>query len=739
MSLEKKEFSVHPGIIKTLILEQSGTPYKAILELIMNSADAGATEVYVEVDHQKFSVKDNGVGFKSKDQIIDFFGTFGTPHDHNDAQYGVFRMGRGQCFGLSRSTWRSGHFEMHVDLDGLKDKSENQICYELKEFDQYYDGCLIEGEFFTPLHKHGEFNFLNGQHFDTSLTETLDAFKKAINTPKLSSLLNKTPPKGFTHPLVIQFFKALCLFPIPVYFNGVQLSQVLPTHCTLTTDIANYYELQSVTTQPQAFIFNQGVFVCIAPFPVTILMDLKHKPDINIARNMINKSCLIYIQAQRELRAHVWQQVFKQEPYYDYFLPYLYAQISRHKRLNAPSLIQNNFMEDFTAEDFFCFLSVSYLNICQTQSKYTKISLLELIEKIKDKEVAHYHYISYFTVKNRIGLSNLKAFLKEEQERTQKEPEDIIVYGVCEQTLKQEITPDFFVNIFQKIAIMMQNFLVRFSCDEDTQEVLGAYTLVSEYFPQNYQKLNAIKFKHQQQTVIKDKNGFSFNGLPECKPKQYELHEGAIKVLERVVEQVRTATQKAYGISEHSSVIGLKNHPLVDRQPIKIKLLHSGAGHYHHIGGSCSSMIYLNHNNEHLLLVNINQLIRDTFKAWLLVLPESINSNFALDVYLTLTDAYFKHDVPLHALHELRVKHETAFCESDSVEATLFDELMHINEQVVEYVHTTYEKNRRKLSQAQLLKEQKYAENLLKFGEQYFEGFDQSVIAKFNEIIKVKN
>lgn len=112
---EQRTFNVHPGIIRHLIKEQAGTLVKAVAELVMNSADAGATRVDLEFSEDgRFCVRDNGRGFASRDEIERFFETFGTPHVEGDAQFGRFRIGRGQIMAFADTTWRSGNFMMDV-------------------------------------------------------------------------------------------------------------------------------------------------------------------------------------------------------------------------------------------------------------------------------------------------------------------------------------------------------------------------------------------------------------------------------------------------------------------------------------------------------------------------------------------------------------------------------------------------------------------------------------------------
>lgn len=136
---EKRKFSVHPAIIKSLIREQAHSFDKAIAELVMNSIDAGAKNVTIEYDGQAFSVADDGKGFSGREEIEQFFEVFGAPHEAGDAQYGRFRVGRGQIMAHAKVSWISGNYEMAVDLDS------NEDAYALIKIEGSVPGCVVKG------------------------------------------------------------------------------------------------------------------------------------------------------------------------------------------------------------------------------------------------------------------------------------------------------------------------------------------------------------------------------------------------------------------------------------------------------------------------------------------------------------------------------------------------------------------------------------------------------------------
>jgi hypothetical protein len=145
MAEQLQDFTVDPAILYSIIQSQAGTLSKAFLEGVMNSIDARATSVSVTLDTEGFTIFDDGRGFQSRDEIDNWFGRFGTPHQEGDSTYGRFRMGRGQMMAFAITTWRTGTFKMSVDI---KNKG---MGFGLKEKLRAVKGCRITGKLYTPL------------------------------------------------------------------------------------------------------------------------------------------------------------------------------------------------------------------------------------------------------------------------------------------------------------------------------------------------------------------------------------------------------------------------------------------------------------------------------------------------------------------------------------------------------------------------------------------------------------
>ncbi len=138
-------FELDPQIIHHIIHSQAGSIGKAIIELIMNSVDAGASIIHITVDKKGFTCVDNGRGFASREEVVLYFGKFGTPHKEGDATYGRFRLGRGQIMAHAITSWSSNRWQMYVDTQTMG------YSYELEEQSDEQVGCCIVGTWYETL------------------------------------------------------------------------------------------------------------------------------------------------------------------------------------------------------------------------------------------------------------------------------------------------------------------------------------------------------------------------------------------------------------------------------------------------------------------------------------------------------------------------------------------------------------------------------------------------------------
>lgn len=143
---ETRTLRAHVKLLHDVIMRQAGSLQKALLEGVMNSVDANASNCNITADAQKIVIEDDGTGIAKRKHIEDFFETFGQPHEASERKtYGTFRMGRGQMFAFGHNTWRTGPFEMQVDI---KDRG---LEYELTTHPVHHEGCRIEMRLYKPL------------------------------------------------------------------------------------------------------------------------------------------------------------------------------------------------------------------------------------------------------------------------------------------------------------------------------------------------------------------------------------------------------------------------------------------------------------------------------------------------------------------------------------------------------------------------------------------------------------
>ncbi|MDN7527739.1 ATP-binding protein [Burkholderia orbicola] len=138
-------FELDPQIIHHIIYSQAGSIGKAIIELLMNSVDARATAVRLSMTKEGFECSDDGNGFANREDVVRYFGRFGTPHEEGDATYGRFRLGRGQIMAHASTIWRSNEWQMTVDTRAMG------YNYDLEQLEQAQPGCSISGRWYEPL------------------------------------------------------------------------------------------------------------------------------------------------------------------------------------------------------------------------------------------------------------------------------------------------------------------------------------------------------------------------------------------------------------------------------------------------------------------------------------------------------------------------------------------------------------------------------------------------------------
>ena len=145
---KNRRIKIHPKLLFDVIFKQAGTLAKSILEGVMNSVDARATECRISASEESRTIviEDDGKGIMEMEQIEKWFETFGQPHEESEKKiFGTFRMGRGQLFSYGVNHWRTGPWYMVVDV---KNKGQD---YELTQMPETHPGCRIEIRLYDPM------------------------------------------------------------------------------------------------------------------------------------------------------------------------------------------------------------------------------------------------------------------------------------------------------------------------------------------------------------------------------------------------------------------------------------------------------------------------------------------------------------------------------------------------------------------------------------------------------------
>ena len=267
-----KKFKLHPKFIVNAIEQQANGLPKAIVELIMNSIDANATEVNIKIwenksGHIQFEIADNGKGFTKK-SIEEYFALFGAPHEEGDATYGKFRIGRGQVFNYATTTWISNSYKLYVDVyKPLREKSDEELGFTFTKLDEKHRGCTISGYVYT------------------NLTESMGSIPHIID--EIHSIIK--------------------YIQVPVYINGnkvnISIDDLKQAGETVIEDEYAYYILRPDSISLS--VYNIGVWVPYARFRNAIFRGAiisKKQFKITSSRNeIIEDRCELYKNISRNI------------------------------------------------------------------------------------------------------------------------------------------------------------------------------------------------------------------------------------------------------------------------------------------------------------------------------------------------------------------------------------------------------------------------------------------------------
>jgi hypothetical protein len=262
--VETRSLKMHEKLLFDVIKRQAGTLDKAILEGVMNAIEAGASKVDIDIkedaDVVLMSIYDDGNGIGTVEEIEKFFETFGQPHEASENKtWAQFRMGRGQLFSFGKNTWRTGTFEMVVDIlnDGLE--------YQLKQNLEQVEGCRIDIELYN-----NPFGTWRGYNSVKSLK---DRVKEQIE-----------------------------FMQVPTFFNGEQVNTP-PQECKWDSEDNDAYYSWGVGSN--LTIYNLGALVKSIPANTAGTIGVivsKKQLKVNFARNDIQYDCEVWQRIQELIK-----------------------------------------------------------------------------------------------------------------------------------------------------------------------------------------------------------------------------------------------------------------------------------------------------------------------------------------------------------------------------------------------------------------------------------------------------
>ncbi|WP_028492651.1 ATP-binding protein [Thioalkalivibrio sp. ALE19] len=257
--MAKRKIEVGSQLIYHTIVSQAGSFDKALLEFVMNSVDAEAASMSIEMDTNGFRVTDDGKGIQRIQDVETCLGTLGFEHDSTESRvFGKFGAGRSQCWSFAPTTMRTGSYRMDVDIKnwGLE--------YELLEDQEPVDGFLVTGQFYEPM----------------SLSEVE---RTETNLSEMARYIS-----------------------MPVYFNGKRLNKPPENEkWTLETEQARIRLDQSSSLH----VYNLGVLVCrynSHEFGSGGVVVSNQPLQVNLARNAILESmCDVWKAIKKDIRKAV--------------------------------------------------------------------------------------------------------------------------------------------------------------------------------------------------------------------------------------------------------------------------------------------------------------------------------------------------------------------------------------------------------------------------------------------------
>jgi len=276
---ETRQLKMHRKLLLDVIQRQAGTLDKAMLEGGMNAMEAivaleangGVCKdkkiymTYTKLDGNiTITIQDFGKGITTEKEIEEFFETFGTPHDESEHKvFAQFRMGRGQMFNFGKNVWRTGTFELTVDVlnKGLE--------WELKKNLPFVDGCHITIELYD-------------KYINQWPAHTEDCFKDSVK-------------------------RQMEFIELPLIFNGEQINTPAQD---CTWDFEDEFAYYLFNVGDKLATFNLGVFVEESWQAKGIVVS-KQQLKLNFPRNNVMADCVIFHHIKEVVRKNTIEKAKK--------------------------------------------------------------------------------------------------------------------------------------------------------------------------------------------------------------------------------------------------------------------------------------------------------------------------------------------------------------------------------------------------------------------------------------------
>lgn len=265
-----KSFEATEGLLKDVMRKQAGSVEKAILEAVMNSVDARATEINLVIEDDVIVIEDDGKGMTGE-EVEEYFQKFGLKdEDIEEKDFGKFRMGRGQIFNFGENFWHSLYNLMVVDLDHEYTYLPRDLLgdYEEEEVDGYEgEKVVLKNENQPSYHLLNASSTYDGCRITVKLYKQLDSVNNTVSEVK--KLIKYIP----------------WLHNVEIKINGEEFFEELEPD--FETDLA-YYTIGDKTYSSQTRIYNQGAYVKKESLTQTSGQIIsKRDLDVNFSRNDI--------------------------------------------------------------------------------------------------------------------------------------------------------------------------------------------------------------------------------------------------------------------------------------------------------------------------------------------------------------------------------------------------------------------------------------------------------------------